>query len=115
MSSSPKGTTIQNDAELKILETTLRTPALQALEYLKLDIFTDRASCAYCQEVSFRANHVFDDYQILGKIRPLDTNIAGVTMRGKPLFSGERIPIKDSNNMVENAIDFIEQVKRDEA
>ena len=100
----------QNDAEIKILETIPRRRSdLNDTPAMSINIFSDRVTCPYCQEVAFRANQVYG-MPIWDSIHEEDTTISHVTMTGMPLLGGEWMPINKNNNMVQNILSFIENI-----
>ena len=89
-SSSTNGTFIHNDAEIKIMETAenlLRNPRINKNTVELLYIFSDRLTCAYCQEVAFRAIQNRDYFLYPGHIfTPLD-----IRTDGGPYYEGENV------------------------
>ncbi|MGV3522909.1 MAG: hypothetical protein ACO1RX_01720 [Candidatus Sericytochromatia bacterium] len=94
---------LQNDAEIKIMET-----ANQYLNNFTIDIFSDRMTCAYCQQVAFRAN-----YPTPGKIKAnlkIWTNSdpkPPISIDGKPYYPNENVIASDFGaalKSVENGI-----------
>lgn len=88
---------VQNDAEIKILETVNKEFKERGYSKVNLTIFSDRVTCVYCQEVisQNRAALIKDSIINLGAVD------------GKPIYIGESIPEKSTNKkltLIENIL-----------
>lgn len=92
--SSNNGVALQNDAEIKIMETAnfMSNGVISAM-----DIFSDRITCPYCQQVGFRVN-----YRTPGHI---SSKIERIFLTGKPYYLGEHIISSDFENALNNVGD----------
>ncbi|MGE3727803.1 MAG: hypothetical protein AB7I41_19750 [Candidatus Sericytochromatia bacterium] len=106
---------VNNDAEIKILETLNRYSKRESKQIKNVNIFTDKVACEYCQDVVFRINnpevleglHPQALYPELGTHKNSRT-FENVQLQGQPLWGSENL----HNDLVTNAINFIRQVKQ---